>query len=143
MSDLARRVSIKLEEGDIKGAVRLASSEDSIAGESNSTIAALVSRHPPSHPETVPVPPPDDKDLADALVVSEQFIRQVIRCFPNGSAGGPDGLRPQHLCDLTGTSAGEGGILLIQALTCFVNHVLAYGTPEHVKPFFFGASIQH
>ena len=141
VSDLARRVSIKLEEGDIKGAVRLASSEDSIAGESNSTIAALVSRHPPSHPETVPVPPPDDKDLADALVVSEQFIRQVIRCFPNGSAGGPDGLRPQHLCDLTGTSAGKGGILLIQALTCFVNHVLAYGTPEHVKPFFFGASI--
>ena len=141
LSDLARCVSIKLEEGDIKGAVRLASSEDSIAGESNSTIAALVSRHPPSHPETVPVPPPGDKDLVDALVVSEHFIRQVIRSFPNGSAGGPDGLRPQHLCDLTGSSAGEGGTLLIQALTRFVNHVLAYGTPEQVRPFFFGASI--
>ena len=44
---VARRVSRKLEEGNIKGAVRLATSEDIIAEVNDSTISALQSKHPP------------------------------------------------------------------------------------------------
>jgi hypothetical protein len=136
LSDLARRVSIKLEEGDVMGAIRLASSEDSIVEEDNSTIAALVSKHPPPYPETVPVPPPDDDDIANTLVISEQFLHQVLRSFPSGSAGGPDGLHLQHLLDLRALLAGDGGVLLIQALARFVNLVLANGIPVHLRPYF-------
>ena len=43
---VARRVSRKLEESNIKGAVRLATSEDILAEENDSTISALRSKHP-------------------------------------------------------------------------------------------------
>ena len=36
------------------------------------------------------------------------------------SAGGPDGLTPQHLKDLTGPSAKEGGHSLLLTLTSFI-----------------------
>ena len=66
---------------------------------------------------------------------------QAVRSFPNGSAGGPDGLRPQHLRNLTGPSAGVGGPLLLRALTRFTNLILAGKTPETVRPLFFGANL--
>ena len=66
---------------------------------------------------------------------------KAIKTFTKGSTGGPDGLQPQHLLDLTGASAGEGGALPIQTLTNFANQVLANETPETVRPFFW--SIYH
>ena len=55
---LDTRVATKLEEGDFKGAVRLACSEDSIADLSNETMAVLKSKHPVPHPDTkIPTPP--------------------------------------------------------------------------------------
>ena len=137
---LARRVSIKLEEGNINGAVRLATSEESIAEDDDSTISALRAKHPPAHSDT-PFPPPAASDLNVALVVSAQDIIKALKSFPKGSAGGPDGLRPHHLQDLTGATAGEGGVLLVQGLTSFVNHVLLNKTPPEISPFFFGAAI--
>ena len=53
---LAARISSKLEEGDFKGAVRLASSEDTIRDPNGVTVEALRSKHPTSHPESV-IPP--------------------------------------------------------------------------------------
>ena len=94
-----------MEEGDFRGAVRLTCSEDSIASNSEDTIAALRSKHPPSHPESTPSETPS----IAALIVNEVDVMQAIRFFPKGSAGGPDGLRPQHLQDMTGTSAGAEG----------------------------------
>ena len=61
--------------------------------------------------------------------------------FPNGSAGGPDGSRPQHLKDLIGSSAGVGGSLLLRALTSCINLILAGQTPEPVRPLFFGVNL--
>ena len=67
-------------------------------------------------------------------------VARVIRSFPNGSAGGPDGFRPQHLKDLTSTSAERGGRELLRALTSFVNLVLEGKTPPSVRPFFWSNS---
>ena len=52
MQFLAKRVSSKLEEGDYKGAVRIACSEDSIADITDETISALLDKHPAPHPES-------------------------------------------------------------------------------------------
>ena len=138
---LASRVSTKLEEGDFKGAVRLACSEDSIAEEDESTIAALKSKHPSPHPDTSIPPHPQDAELEAALKVCEGDVSHAIQTFPKGSAGGPDGLRPQHLQDLTGTSAGRGGEMLMCALVDFTNLVLSGRIPDLVRPAFFGASL--
>ena len=58
------------------------------------------------------------------IQVSEDQVAKAILSFPCGSAGGPDGLRPQHLKDMIGNSAQGGGPVLLQSLTSFVNHVL-------------------
>ena len=65
-------------------------------------------------------------------------MAQAIRSFPSGSVGGPDGLLPQHLKDLTSNSAGFGGKMLLEALTSFTNLVLSGNTPVEMQPLFFG-----
>ena len=130
-------VSEKLEEGDFKGAVRLTCSEDTIASDSEATIAALRSKHPDPHPESIFPEAPN----GSAMTVSEGDVMEAIRSFPKGSAGGPDGLRPQHLQDMVGASAGAGGAMLLQSLTAFTNLVLAGDIPVETRPFFFGASL--
>jgi len=47
LSNLAARVSAKMEEGDVHGAVRLAVSDDSLAPYDDDTVAALRLLHPP------------------------------------------------------------------------------------------------
>ena len=49
--------------------------------------------------------------------------------FPNDSAGGPDGLRPQHLKDRTVPTTNGGAQALISALSRFVTVVLQGKTP--------------
>ena len=136
---LATKVAAKLEEGDFTGAIRLACSEDTIAERSETTLNALRGKHPPPHPDTLI--PPAPLDSVCTLSFSEEEVAQAIRSFPNGSAGGPDGLRPQHLKDMTGPSSGSGGSLLLSALTSFPNLIIAGKTPETVRPLFFGANL--
>ena len=65
-------------------------------------------------------------------------VKEAIRSFAPGSAGGRDGLRPQHLKDMSGDRVGGE---LIEALTEFVNLVLRGGVLEVVCPAFFGAQL--
>ena len=136
---LSARVSSKLEEGDYRGAVRLTCSEDVIADHSDSTLEALRQKHPPQHPDSS-IP---DLPINDPLPfpIDAALIRKAISSIPNGSGGGPDGLLPQHLKDLTGPTAGDGGVLLLKALTALVALVLEGRTPEAIRPLFFGASL--
>ena len=67
---LAKRVSETLEERDFKGAVRLACSEDSIASNSEDTLAALRSKHPPLHSESIPPEVP----RGSAMTVNEADV---------------------------------------------------------------------
>ena len=104
---LAGRVSAKLEEGDFKGAVRLASSEDSIAVPSSETLATLWEKYPLPHPDSA-IPLVSTEDQPMPVQVSEDEVARAICSFPCGSAGGPDALRPQHLKDMISKSALGG-----------------------------------
>ena len=137
MAYLASRVSSKLEEGDFKGAVRLACTEDTIADKSDATLEALKLKHPPPHPDSSIPPLPE---ALPTITVSEEEIVGAIKSFPNGSAGGPDGLRPQHLKDMTHPSVIEGSAL-ISALARFATLVLQGKIPAAIRPLFFGASL--
>ena len=61
--------------------------------------------------------------------------------FPAGSAGGPDGLLPQHLKDLTSPTLGEVGASFVKALASFVCRVISGNVPHPITPFFFGARL--
>ena len=73
-------------------------------------------------------------------VTSDEIIR-AIQSFPCGSAGGPDGLRPQHLKDMISPSAHSGGTALVEALRSTISLILSGQTPLSIRPFFFGASL--
>lgn len=75
------------------------------------------------------------------LEVSPSDIISAIQSFPAGSAGGPDGLRPQHLKDLIMDRSGFGATLLSQALSRFVNFVISGEVLDTARLFFFGASL--
>ena len=87
------------------------------------TLRLLKGKHPPR---------PDDRRPTTALSsaplsVSAEDVRRAIRRFSPGSAGGLDGLRPQHLSDMTDSHVSG---TLVESLTDFSNLVLAGGVPE-------------
>ena len=130
-----KRASARLEEGDIKGAMRALSSNDSLAPATSTTHAALVSLHPlcPENRRTIP------QSDTTPLPVSTSDVRAAILSFPCGSAGGPDGLSPQHLKDMM--SGGGIDDSLLKAVTDLVNLLLDGRVPAAVQPILFGGSL--
>ena len=139
-SSLAARVSNKLEDGDIRGAIRLAASDNTMAEETEETVFALKSKHPqqamsyrsPPAPENNPVP---------QISIEESAVRAVIKSFQAGSSGGIAGLKPQHLKDMTSALTGDAGITLLRSLTEFTNLCLLGRIPNEIQPIFCGASL--
>ena len=99
-AEAAKRASTKLEEGDVRGAVCILSSKDTVAPVNISTTASLRALHPPAPADLRPT-----TDVAP-LQATALDVRAAIASFPNGSAGGPDRLRPQHLKDLLAGAQG-------------------------------------
>ena len=124
-----------MEEGDFSGAVRLTCSDDVLAEPSEATYSALQQKHPYPYPgSSIPPRPAQPSTIS----VSED---EIIKSFHNGSAGGPDRLRPQHLKDLIGPGAGSGRVALLPAFVSFVELVLSGNTPVSICPFFLGANL--
>ena len=90
-------------------------------------LCALLDQRPA--PSTV-VPP---------LQVFPIAIKKAIYSLSNGSAGGPDGLRPQHLKDLLLGAYDDHPWLL--TITDLVNLQLEGLTPFSVQRTLFGASL--
>ena len=141
MQYLAKRVFAKLEEGDYRGAVRIACSEDAIADITDETISSLREKYPGPHPESHIPSPPQPEEFVPLPAIMEEEVASAILSFPRGSAGGPNGIRPQHLLNLTSASAEHGGKNLLRALTAFTNLILQGDVPQSVKPVFFGATL--
>jgi hypothetical protein len=129
-----RRASAKLQEGDIRGAARCLSSEDKgyLTRPSAATRNALLEKHPPQPVDRRIAPVPS----VQPMTVTAMNVKLAIRSFAPGSAGGRDGLRPQHLKDMSDDRVGGS---LCESLAEFANLVLAGGVPDAVKPIFFGA----
>jgi len=135
---LAKAVSMKLEEGNIKGAVRLVCSEDKPSPCTAETLAALTQKHPPAATDRREACSPTSDPRFEALQVVDDVVSQAIRSFPTGSSGGPDGVTPQHLKDLL--SAGANGELL-SVLTKFVNILLNGEFSKDICEVIFGGNL--
>ena len=90
---LSHAVTAKLEDGNLKAAIRLLVSDEAYAAPSPEGLAKLRLKHPPATIDvnTMPVPQSDS-----TLSVSEIEVCKAIMSFPAGSSAGPDGLRLQH-----------------------------------------------
>ena len=132
---IASMASAKLEDGDIKGAVRLLCSDDRLAVADQSTFDELHRLHPSAPIDRRPVPFTD----MPPLQVSPSAVRTAVQAFPSGSSAGPDGLRPQHLKDLLLGAADDNPLLA--AVTDLINLLLAGKVPITVRGILFGANL--
>ena len=106
---LAKQIERKINDGDVKGAVRLASSNDSLASNDVETLQSLREKHPLS--TSISTGSLNDLflDVPPQMIVSNINTIQAIRSFSPGSSGGLSGLRPQHLKELTSSHIGFTG----------------------------------
>ena len=75
LESLAAPVAAKLEEGNFKGAVHLACSEDTIVSMSDTTLTALQQKHPQPHPDAIiPLLP---VDLSHTISVVEGAVARA------------------------------------------------------------------
>jgi len=132
--------SDNLEDGDVRGANRLAANDDTMAPFDDATAALLRTKHP-ARAETLTDSPPPTLSSDSTLCLQETDNLAAIQSFAPGSAGGPDGLRPQHLKDLTSMSAGDAGHRLLTRLTEFTNLCLTGRVPAVIQPVFCGTSL--
>jgi hypothetical protein len=84
-----------------------------------------------------PFPSEDSSQEQRELTTS---LRETLLSFPRAAAGGPDGLRPQHLQDVVRVDAGAASLVLA-ALSTFTRAALAGTLPTLAMPFVTSASL--
>lgn len=136
--NLGKKVESKISEGDIKGAIQILTSSETLATKNEETIKILEYKHPP-HEKEMCFPSSPEEILKINFLNLE--IKKSISSFRPGSAGGIDGLRPQHLKDLVSENLGTFSSNLLSAISSFINHVHNASVPLCVSPIFFGASL--
>lgn len=136
-SALSAAVTAKIEDGNVKAALRILCSEDKQAPDNSETLSKLTDIHPVSSP-IGPIPSTTSK-AGNTFQASESDVLKAIRSFPAGSSGGPDGIRPQHIVDLV--NCREQGPALLSAITSFINCLLDGKCPPTVRPVLFGGNL--
>jgi hypothetical protein len=110
-----------------------------LASFDDTVFQALKKKHPkPSRHLSYPDPPENNNHN---LSLNESEVLKGVNSFPNGSAPGIDGMRPQFLKDMISFSAGEAGKRALTSLTSLCNFILAAKIPEEIQPIFYGASL--
>jgi hypothetical protein len=137
---LAKKVEAKVADfDDIRGAVKLLSSDDSLASFNEDVAEELKKKHPSPSRELFFPDPSKPGDIS--LIVNEQNVREAINSFPAGSSPGLDGMRPQYLKDIISLSAGEAGQKELRALTKLCNFLLSGQLPSEICHLLYGASL--
>ena len=136
---ISRRVQKKCADGDIRAALRLLTTTDSIISPSDEVVTALRAKHPPAAPDE-DIPEARDPDQ-HRLAIVEADVMAAIQATPPGSAAGLDGLRPLHLKQLVSRHTAEAGRRLLTALTELCNVAIAGDIPEHARQAFFASSL--
>ena len=132
------RIGAKMAAADISGAVKILASNDSVLQPSEEVAKKLREKHPDRHFLT-DMP---ERTETESVLVGREDVKRAIASFPNGSSGGPDGLLPQHLKDMTAFTVGEPANKLLDDLVEFFNKIVLPGNvPEDVQTIFFGANL--
>ena len=133
---LASLIASKMEDGDASSAIRLLHSEDKPVYDYDDIYQKLIDRHPQIPSSKIPF---NDPRYTNACQVSEKDIFLALRSFPAGPSGGPDGLRPKHLLDLSNCKAT--GQSLLTAISSLINLLLEGKCHPDVIPVLFGGNL--
>ena len=133
---LAAAVSSKIEDGNLKAAIRLLCSEETVAPFDSDTHAQLRAKHPPSSLHPSQIEPPDG---FPSLILIGEDVADAVRSFPAGSSGGPDGLKPIHLSDMM--ACQEVKHELIAVVTEFLNLLMDGICPPSIRRIIFGGRL--
>ena len=139
LSDLEQRIKLissKLGEGNVKGGIRLAASDDKIAPFSSDNYQKLLSKHLQRAKFAAPNP-----EKLDSFFVTDFDLYKARMSFPNGSAADPDKIVPQIFEVLVTKSNGSAGLNFMKSLTKLINLIGDGKIPEAPRPFFFGAKL--
>ena len=120
---LAQAVSSRLEDGDIKGALRLLCSDDVPVEDSPRVMEELQKKHPKAYDDRRTLPCPQE-DRFDAIQVSGKMVCNAIASFPAASSGGPDGFTPQHQKNLLPNTTDSD---FVETITGLINLLLRGG----------------
>ncbi|KAJ0182426.1 hypothetical protein K1T71_001795 [Dendrolimus kikuchii] len=132
-------VESRIADGDLSGAARLLFSEDKIASNNAETLATLKDKHPPSATD---LHLPEEPNILNSFIcASKEDVLKAINSFRPGSAGGLDGLTPQHLKDLTSGGNGHAGEILLQDLTALINLMLSGRVHNDILDVLYGANL--
>ena len=131
---LATAVRRRIDTGDVRGAVRVFVNEGRIIEASVESAAIMESKHPLG--ESVVA-----NSTEEPLTATKEEIVRAITTMPAGGAPGIDGLRPSHLKQLVGPSAGDARDRASGALEDFVAVCLSGDIPPNIRPYFFGAAL--
>ena len=134
---LKRRVSSKFNDFDIKGAVRVLSSDNVFAPMVLETVSSLRSIHLLGDP----VSDINPDQIPTAPVMTESSVRKAILSFPNGSGSGPDLLRPQHLKDIISPSLEASANSVLRSISRFASFVSSTKISDPIRHLFFGAHL--
>ena len=118
---LSQAVSVKLEDGNVRAAVHILMSDDSPANPSPESLKELNDKPPPASRTLSDLPAP--KPTEYLVSVDENEILHAAVSFPVGLAGGPIGLRTQHICDML--MCREASADFLSTLTGFTILVLS------------------
>ena len=137
--DLSRRVASKLADGDVRGALRALTSDDSFAAPTSEVVAHITDKHPEPPSDLRDLQPPAEDTVTH--IASEADVLRAINSFPPSSSAGMDGIRPAHLRSLVARSVSEAGARLLTALTALANLALSGQIPDFAVQAFYGASL--
>ena len=129
-------VTSKIEEGNLKAAIRIICSDESIAPDNDDTYQELLQKHPQALTDSTCYQP---SAVHAPFQVTEQDVLEAIRTFPAGSSGGPDGIRPKHVLDIV--SCPSHGRQALGSLTVLVNILLRGECPPAITRILFGAKL--
>ena len=119
LSDLEQRIKLissKLDEGNVKGGIRLVASDEKIAPFSTDNHQKLLSKHPQRAKFAISNPV-----NLDSFFVTNFDLYKSIMSFPNGSAAGPDKLVPQIFKDLVSKSNDSARLNFLKSFTKLIN----------------------
>jgi len=133
-----KRIIGKVSDGDLSAAVRILSSDDSVAEYSESTKSLLQAKHPSGPNEDLTCSISSDTTV---LSVTKAQISSAIKSMNPGSAGGLDSLRPSHIHDMLSYSTGAAGEHLLTSLTSLCNFMLSGKVNPVVCPILYGGSL--
>ena len=124
-SKIIKLISSKLDEGNVRGGIRLAASDDKIAPFSTDNYQKLLSKHPQRAKFAAPNP-----EKLDSFFVTDFDLYKAIMSFPNGSAAVPDKIVPQIFKDIVSKSSGSAGLNFLKSLTKLINLIGDGKIPE-------------